>query len=379
MARDGWKYALLLLLMAAPLELTAFVAGRFLAARGVLYVPPAGEGYVEYLARRDPLLGWPAPADLGHGELDAQGARLDPGGPAGPACAAVFGDSFTFGHEVAGDQTYAHYLGLRLGCRVANYGVGGYGTDQALLRFRERFHEPAGLVVLAHYSENVIRNVNRYRGFLTGGRFGWKPRFALDGAGRLELLPMPEPAPGALARFGRDGPPLAGEFFWPGGPAGIVSLEFPYSFSMARLLGHYRLRARLEGRPSYEPFYDADHASGALAVTSAILAAFVEEAGARGQRPVVMVIPDEQDLVRLGDGRGLPYQALLDALAARGIETPGLDRALRERLAGRPPCDYFVRCGGGHMNAAGHEAIAAVLADWLAARGWAPGAGGSSL
>ena len=187
MPRTALKVGLLVLLMLAPLELSSWIAGRVLAPRGVVYLPPEAEGFDAYLARRDPLLGWPPPAARGGPIHDEHGARRAPDEAPGPPCMAVFGDSFTFGDEVAPDETYAHALGERLRCRVANYGVGGYGTDQAYLRYRERFEEPADVVLLAHYSENIIRNVNRYRGFLTGGGFGWKPRFRLDDGSSLEL------------------------------------------------------------------------------------------------------------------------------------------------------------------------------------------------
>ena len=363
MGRTAAKFGLLALLMLLPLELTSCVGGNLLAARGVVYRAPGSEGYARYLERRDPLLGWPSPASLGGEQYDSRGARrVGPGAadPAEPPCMAVFGDSFTFGDEVEAEEAYAEVLGAALGCRVANYGVGGYGSDQALLRHRHRFEEPAQVVLLAHYTENVIRNVNRYRGFLTGGGFGWKPRFVSAGDGPLTPLDLPTPAEEELPRFGY-GDPLEHEYFTPGGPAGIVALRFPYTLSMLRVIGQYRVRAALRGELSYAPFYRPEHPSGAMTLTADILETFVRDARARGQRPLVMVIPDERDLVAVRGGEPLPYEPLLEELARRGIETPRLADALLAGLGEEAPCALYLSCGGAHMNPRGHRAIADAL------------------
>lgn len=52
---------------------------------------------------------------------------------------STFGDSYTFGSEVAEHQTFQSKLAGILQADVFNFGVGAYGTDQALLRFRRDF------------------------------------------------------------------------------------------------------------------------------------------------------------------------------------------------------------------------------------------------
>ena len=89
-----------------------------------------------YLQRRDPKLGWPLPAHIGAKDFDASGARPSPTFPKpGRECVALYGNSFTYGEEVGDADAWGNVLSGMLGCRVANYGVGAYGTDQALLRF----------------------------------------------------------------------------------------------------------------------------------------------------------------------------------------------------------------------------------------------------
>ena len=61
--------------------------------------------------------------------------RPRPGSPGyETTCAAVFGDSFTHADEVADEQAWPALASRLLACEVENYGTGGYGTDQAVLK-----------------------------------------------------------------------------------------------------------------------------------------------------------------------------------------------------------------------------------------------------
>jgi hypothetical protein len=78
---------------------------------------------------------------------------------------AVFGDSFTYGLESDFDDTWPHLLEerLRVGgtpAEVLNFGVGGYGMDQAYLRWDsvgKQYHPE--IVVFGFQFENVWRNL----------------------------------------------------------------------------------------------------------------------------------------------------------------------------------------------------------------------------
>ena len=121
------------------------------------------EGYGAYLRDRDPLLGWPYPSSLNQRQRDASGSRLIPAFPdprEHQVCVSVYGDSFTWGAEVDDEHASGNVLSRRLGCRVANSGVNGYGTDQAYLRFRSKVEDEAEIVILSHFSVLIMRNVN---------------------------------------------------------------------------------------------------------------------------------------------------------------------------------------------------------------------------
>jgi hypothetical protein len=354
---------MLMVVILVPIELVSLVAGLLLQRVGLVWSPEDVDGYEAYLESRDPLLGWPNPSRFGTGAFAADGTRLDSGFPdlaQATPCVAVFGDSFTWGDEVGPTENYPAVLGQQLGCRVANFGTPGYGTDQAFLRYRDRVATQAPVVILGHYSEDIIRNVNRYRGFLSNNGYGLKPRFLLRDE-ELELLPIPDLSAEEFADLGAHPEWIPEDFFVPGGDAGIVRMGFPFIWTALSAMGHYRMQARMRGVPSYAAFYDADHPSGALEVTAAIMLDFVRVARSRGQTPVLVVIPDEKDLIELRAGRPLPYAPLVERIRAAGVEVPDVAEAALAVLGDREPCALYTRCGGAHFNPEGYAMLAGSL------------------
>jgi hypothetical protein len=359
---NAWKYAVLLLFVAVSLEGLSFVACKVLAHLGLMYDPTPVTNYAAYLAERDPLLGWPAPATRGHGEVDASGSRVVPAfpDPATKSCVAIFGDSFTWGDEVSPEDAYGNVLARALGCRVANFGVGGYGTDQAVLRY-EQVKPVANVVVLGFFPDDIVRNVNQERGFLGNQSLGLKPRFLYrDGA--LVLVPLPTFTEQQYAHIGRDADALLPyDYCRPGGPSGLVALRFPFTISALRALRHYRIKAGLRHRPSYADFYRADHPSGALQVTAAIMKRFVRTARDHGQTPLILFIPDVKDLEWLRAHGSLPYQPLVDTLAAAAVPLVSAAEPLNSYLGGRPPCSLYFGCSGRHFRPEGYRELAKVV------------------
>jgi hypothetical protein len=135
----------------------------------------------------DPELGWVFRSDtklISYTKFEADGARTDQA-TTGKRFAAAYGDSFTFGENVANDQSWPHFLSLTSNYGFRNYGVAGYGPDQALRRFER--HLEAGKIpevaVLGILSENIARAVNVYRHFYitTSGTLNFKPLLSDDG------------------------------------------------------------------------------------------------------------------------------------------------------------------------------------------------------
>ncbi len=82
---------------------------------------------------------------------------------------AIFGDSFAFGAQVPFEHTWGYYLENNLkeaglNAEVLNFGVGGYGIDQAFRRWEKEGKAFSPHVVLCGFQpENVKRNVNLIR------------------------------------------------------------------------------------------------------------------------------------------------------------------------------------------------------------------------
>lgn len=346
-------------------ELLAWPATRYLAARGVLYRPSAPPRYDLYLAARDPLLGWPSPQTFGkEGERDARGARLSR--VAGPAALSVYGDSFAWGSDVSAESCWVEKLGERMGARTLNFGVGGYGTDQAVLRHERNVKEglddaPRALLVIQ--PENVLRNLNRYRALLYPGETtGFKPRFVLR-EGALVFLPMPDVTGTSIQAFVRN-PMLEDEWFLPGGPAGIASAQSPpFTLALLRATRQFAVVARLAGEPRWAAFFRRDHPSGALPLLEALVVRFRETAGAHGQEPLVVVLPPGGDLVYRQKTGAFSYAPLL----ASDPAIVNLGERLQARLAGRDPCTLFVNCSS-HYSVEGNAWIVEAVSSLLVAK-----------
>ena len=73
--------------------------------------------------------------------------------PSGKSEISFYGDSYIMCRDVQDNETIPWYLGEIRKTRVANYGVGNYGLDQALLRLKRDYqYERSEIVILAAVS-----------------------------------------------------------------------------------------------------------------------------------------------------------------------------------------------------------------------------------
>lgn len=351
-------------------EAVAYVGSRLLAGRGVFYRAPDGLLQVgDYFERRDPALGWPPPDAFGDGFFDVSGARLTPAFPeTGRACLSVYGDSFTQGGGVSNEAAWPNQLSRLLGCRVANYGVGGYGSDQATLRFEHNLGDEAPVVILGHQPENIMRNVNQYRELLGSSPLGLKPRFILDSNGELSLVSMPVVSLEEFDEFlARPEDWLHEEFFLPGGASGVSRMRFPFTLSMLRGLSHYHVQAKLAGRPAYSQFYEADHPARGLEITARILERFATIARERGKRPMLQILPTGLDMIEYQETGEWPYAPLLERAAELGLDVVDHGSRLMTLVGEGDPCQLYLACNN-HMNPKGNAMLARQVAAALEER-----------
>jgi hypothetical protein len=278
-------------------------------------------------------------------------------------CLSLFGDSFTWSTGVADEDAWGSILAAKLKCRVSNFGVGGYGTDQAFLRFRSL--PPKGQVVfLNHLSENILRNVNQYRNLLyPGHEFAFKPRF-VDRNGTVELVPTPEIPASDIQRFLTTPSLYLGhEYFLPGSLSGVQKIQFPYSLAILKaILTNYHIRAKLTGIPRHTDFYSPAHPSRGLEVTYEILRSFASEAAARGQIPIVTLIPTCDDLKYFNTAGVFPYDRLTKMIAAQSIRYIDFGEKIAKRTSN--PESLYQVCSG-HLNEFGNRLLAEIAFEYV--------------
>lgn len=307
--------------------------------------------------------------------------------PNGPSCGSAFGDSYVGGADVAEREGWVEQLSHLLGCRVTNYAVGNYGTDQAYLRFR-RVHDNSPIAILGINPNNIEDDIDQYDAFLGANSdpLALKGRFFLNSSGHLQWLSLPRLDRDAFIALNREPEAmLPRSHFLPDTRDGPVRLSFPYTMTLMRAALNPRLHDVLKRRAAWSALYKADHPSGALQLIAAICEAFAELAKSRGQQPLIVMLPLAHSFREQANYDHFEYAPLVAALREKGIEVFDLGPAMIGSLAGRSPCAFFgharpgtawftspVPCGG-HYSAAGNTAIAKLMAEGLKRRRLPPG------
>jgi hypothetical protein len=354
------------------IESLAYGMGFILQRKGLMYKEltvssRTVQSYDEYLSKRDNILGWPYPIRFGGEVFDSTGSRRiptfeDPNQH--QSCVSLYGDSFTFGSEVDNKHAWSNVLSQRLSCRVANFGSGGHGTDQAYLRFQHNHKDKSNIVVLGYTPLDIKRNLTRNLDLLSMKiGYGLKPRFIINAQKNLELVPIPQLSEKEYRRLmGLDFPQLelAHENFYRGGPISITKLQFPYSYALLRSMNYFNLRAKLANRPSHAEFYAKDHPFQGLKITILIIESFFNEVKQQGRQPVLIIFAGMADLKFYQNTHHWSYQNLMEALDASNIPYLNVGPHLLEYLEQRKIGKIFSRTGG-HHNEEGNQVIAELV------------------
>ncbi len=366
-------FAILVVLILFTLsEGLSFLLGTCLKKKGWVYAPQLTETYSTYLARLNPRLGWPSQASFGHDDFDLSGSRMIPAFPdfkKDRSWASIYGDSFAWGEEVDNAHAWGNVLSTLLNCRVSNYGVCAYGTDQAYLRFHYNNHDNSPVVIMVFSSDNITRNVNQLRNLISPGpQCALKPRFILDNQGKLREIPIPPLTASDYQKLiNHPDIYLKHEFFLPGGPSDVQTFQFPFSLRILRLTKPLFLRV-FSGTRRYAAFYQPDHPSHALQVSTEILKAFSQEAKKRGQSPLVLFLPILEDVMHYKKTHQWVSQPLLDNLDKCHIKFLNVGPDILHYLGKHDPQEIFNHQGGGHLNEEGYRLLAHIVYDYLCAQ-----------
>jgi hypothetical protein len=332
----------------------------------------------------DPVVGWryrpgfESDAD----RINLQGLRssreFTPDAQPGVRRIAAFGDSFVFGSEVANDESWIAALDRASSdVEVLNYGVGGFGTDQAFLLYLREGATFAPEVVLIGFAPiNLRRAENVYPRFVSSSDVPVvKPRFVLE-SDSLRLIPNPLPTRADWERTVSDPYRIldVGEHDVWYDPIQFRNPLFEWSATVRvgvtlglRVWRKYLWSGRLLTGDEFRP------ESPAFALQLKLLETFADSVRARGALPVVVIFPDHASLRRVlkagGAERGGPrrpvYAPLRDSLVARG-STPVLDLLDAFRAAGTEDDLPSWFAPGLHYSPDGNMVVARWLKDQLA-------------
>lgn len=318
----------------------------------------------------DPILGWRVrPNAIGEQDgiiytANSVGMRslreysLDK--PAGVLRIATFGPSFTHGDEAADDETWqVHMEQARPELEVMNWGVGGYGTDQAFLRYRLQgiAYQP-DIVIIGFEEDNVRRNVNRFRPFFRPGTGTplTKPVFVEDENQQFKLLDNPFKSVAEL-QTALDNPThflnlvCEGDFFCDRRRYETSPFDGLYSVRFMRTLWHEIGLANQQNLPT-----QAD--VSVQRINFLLLQQFVSEVVQNGSTPVILIFPEQASMEVHERGQPTVYAPALTTLRDQGLFVIDLAPAFvhAKTTENGAYLDYYAS-DGGHFNGLGNYIV----------------------
>ena len=92
-----------------------------------------------------------------------------------------FGGSYVFCRQVKDEETWQEQVSKKNKFNILNYGVGNYGTDQALLYYQsKKFNKKTKLAILGIVPEHISRIQSEWKHFSEFGNIhGFKPKYEL--------------------------------------------------------------------------------------------------------------------------------------------------------------------------------------------------------
>ena len=381
-------YILLACLVYGSMEGISYLGLLLLQGKGVSYHPLASrlsqtqkqliqqrlEDKVP-LSGHHPILGW-APKPHSHSKdvrINSQGIRADHNFAhfihSEVVRASAFGDSFTFGEEVANEDTWEHQLEEQdARMEVLNFGVGAYGLDQAYMRYMQdgiSFH--SDIVFIGFMSENIYRNLNVFRPFYHSSyatNFYTKPRFLLTNDS-LVLLDNPLRTTSDYWRLLRNDEVVLREignhdYFY----------QIKYTAGPMDLLPSMRLlkiatrsvKERLNPVVTPEGSY-AVHSEG-FRLTTRLLEEFYCAALRHESLPVIVIFPDLGDFRRHRSHQAKRYEPLLEQLHIKKLRVLDILDAL-VAFDSALPTDRLTVGKWGHFSRLGNSIVATFLQDYL--------------
>ena len=278
---------------------------------------------------------------------------------------ATFGDSFTHGEEVKNDDTWQEQLNRRdHNLEVINFGVGGYGLDQAFLRYKTegKIYHPR-IVLIGFMQENINRTVNVFRPFYTEGIPLTKPRFILQNDA-LILLPNPLTELTACRELLNNPAPLLSQLgendfhFSVRNKASFF--DFSPSFRINKLV-YQTLYKRYYDKSIYKNGYLNPKAE-AFVISRKLFDEFYAEAQRNNSLPIIVLFPCREDIYRYFKNKTKIYAPLIDYYVSQHYRFIDLLDAFEKYAQSVPLKDLFMQ---DHYSPLGNSIVAQFMLDYL--------------
>jgi len=213
---------------------------------------------------------------------------------------ALVGDSFSFGYDVAYEDSWGYLLEKALGheFEVLNFGVGMYGIDQAYLRYEKDVRQwKPNVVIFGLISDDVERTMRLYHIIGPYPAFDLpfsKPRMILH-EGNLKKLNVPPITPQDL--------------FLRASVSELPFVQYDPDYKASHwqssfLHKSYLARAMMTIFPAWEAGVPENTDSALVSVNASILKAFVKSAVSEGTIPMLVYFPEKADFT--GEPNALP-------------------------------------------------------------------------
>jgi|GEM_PF-3647410 len=284
--------------------------------------------------------------------------------------AQSYGDSFVKGDGVGPEETWQAHFEKLTGNAILNLGVGGYGLDQAVLKFEKYApNYPTRIALLGLYP-HMYRRMLSYHSFYyfpnrEGFVFAFKPIF-VNRAQRFELIPPPcvdaaclvEVLSNKNSDVWQD---VARYDYWYHLNQEKPVPGFPNTIKYVQVLQQIR-RTQREYRGAENYFFVN---ATAFDLAEYLIQRFVNEARAMGMTPVCVMLYSPDDLRVIKSGIRLDDK-LLNFLASKGIPHLDTSQYILNQYSRDDRFESLSVSGTDrHMNSQGNRLIAEALARGL--------------
>lgn len=399
-----------ILIILVVLELVAMITVKTLRKRFQWLITPEDElpeldedGLKKFIEHGfDAELGWIRKPNTSHPEkgkygdtsytIGAAGCRAHPGLEKLDMKIACFGDSFTFSRQVNDNETWPYNLSKLTGLGVANYGVGNYGLDQALMRLlREREKISPDVIIMGVVPSTIVRVLcvwKHYNEF--GNTFGFKPRYDIKD-GKLTLIKNIIDSENKLKNYKDHIKDIRSNDYFYAGKFKNEMLRFPYIYSIIKnpcrniplilsvaasvLLAVLGVKIKkLDEYPHMKIMeinkklrLDLFNNNYALDLMRAIVYEFAATAEKIGAKPVFLFMPQKDDVILVKDGVSY-YDSFIKNIKERLITID-----LTEYLLKRGDLDALYsddNVYGGHYSREGNVFVAETINKVLVENGY---------